>query len=413
MQKQSNIKNYLEGPEMTRLVAKAREIKSSGKVFSDVYDANGNQYVDLVQEGGGVLGVALVGYTYILEQAGIRFYSLGGTSAGAINAMFMAGLAKMGEPVSVKILGILGQKNFFDFVDGPKGIKKLVQRKVEERGGLFWSLLFNSISIYYQLRYKLGLNPGKKLENWINHHLVEAGINSYADLKQKRENFHKLYHREEREISKPRLAIISSEITTHTKVDFPRMAHLYWKDVEKIHPAQFVKASIAIPYFFYPFLKKDIPNAGVKAHKEWIDFAGYRGEIPPEVKFVDGGLLSNFPINVFHTQKTPSLPTFGVRLSVYRKEYSSTTGVFSLGGAMISTMRQIYDYDFLLRNPDYKQLICHIDADLQYNWLNFDMSFQDQKNLLLMGAKKGLEFLQTFDWINYKAIRKKMQYPKI
>ena len=31
-------------------------------------DKSGNYYVDLVQEGGGVLGIALVGYTYILEQ---------------------------------------------------------------------------------------------------------------------------------------------------------------------------------------------------------------------------------------------------------------------------------------------------------------------------------------------------------
>lgn len=141
-----------------------------------------------------------------------------------------------------------------------------------------------------------------------------------------------------------------------------------------------------------------------------MSFAGYSGEVPPEVKFVDGGLLSNFPINIFHTKNVPSLPTFGVRLSVYRENYSSTSGVFSLGGAMISTMRQIHDYDFLLRNPDYKQLICHIDADLQYNWLNFNMSFQDQQNLLLMGARKGLEFLQNFDWIKYKAVRKKIQW---
>ena len=36
-------------------------------------------------EGGGVLGIALTGYTYILEQAGIRFLGVGGTSAGSIN----------------------------------------------------------------------------------------------------------------------------------------------------------------------------------------------------------------------------------------------------------------------------------------------------------------------------------------
>ena len=37
-----------------------------------------------MQEGGGVWGIALLGYTYILEKMGIRFFSLAGTSAGAI-----------------------------------------------------------------------------------------------------------------------------------------------------------------------------------------------------------------------------------------------------------------------------------------------------------------------------------------
>ncbi|MGH7505457.1 MAG: patatin-like phospholipase family protein, partial [Longimicrobiales bacterium] len=64
----------------------------AGKEFSDILDAEGHQYVDLVLEGGGMLGIALVGYTYVLEQAGIRFLRLGGTSAGAINALLLAAL---------------------------------------------------------------------------------------------------------------------------------------------------------------------------------------------------------------------------------------------------------------------------------------------------------------------------------
>jgi NTE family protein len=43
------------------------------KSFSDVTDNEGHQYVNLIQEGGGVWGIALVGYTYVLEMAGIRF----------------------------------------------------------------------------------------------------------------------------------------------------------------------------------------------------------------------------------------------------------------------------------------------------------------------------------------------------
>ena len=37
-------------------------------IISDVLDGQGNQYVNLVQKEEGVLGVALVGYTYILEK---------------------------------------------------------------------------------------------------------------------------------------------------------------------------------------------------------------------------------------------------------------------------------------------------------------------------------------------------------
>jgi NTE family protein len=98
------------------------------KVYSDIVDEDGSQYVDLVQEGDGVFGIALVGNSYIMEKAGIRFFSLAGTSAGAINTIMMAGLSKTGDPVSEKILDILGQQNLFDFVDGSKSIKKLVQR---------------------------------------------------------------------------------------------------------------------------------------------------------------------------------------------------------------------------------------------------------------------------------------------
>src|SRR5689334_17456764 len=68
----------------------ANELKGKKFTVSDVYDANNHQYVDLVQEGGGVWGIALLGYTYILEKMGIRFFSLAGTSAGSINTILLA-----------------------------------------------------------------------------------------------------------------------------------------------------------------------------------------------------------------------------------------------------------------------------------------------------------------------------------
>ena len=76
-----------------------------------------------------------------------------------------------------------------------------------------------------------------------------------------------------------------------------------------------------------------------------------------------------------------------------------------MSGAMISTMRQIYDYDFLLRNPDYSKLICSIDADGQFNWLDFNMKDKDRIKLFNLGASKAVEFLEGFDWEAYKVIR--------
>tara|TARA_B100001059_G_C17771563_1_gene548768 strand:- start:484 stop:870 length:387 start_codon:yes stop_codon:yes gene_type:complete len=90
-----------------------------GKRYSDIENLHGNQYVNLVQESGGVLGIALVGsYTYILEKAGIRFMNLVGTSAGTINTMMMAGLGRIDKEKSEKNLTILNNQPLFDLVDG-------------------------------------------------------------------------------------------------------------------------------------------------------------------------------------------------------------------------------------------------------------------------------------------------------
>ena len=45
-------------------VAKLKELGLDKKAYSDTLDADGNQYIDLVLEGGGILGVALLGYIY-------------------------------------------------------------------------------------------------------------------------------------------------------------------------------------------------------------------------------------------------------------------------------------------------------------------------------------------------------------
>ncbi|MDX1627615.1 MAG: patatin-like phospholipase family protein [Fulvivirga sp.] len=400
--------NFTQTKIIEKLLPKIEDLRENK--YSDVVDSAGNQYVDLVQEGGGVLGIALVGYTYMLEKAGIRFFSLAGTSAGAINTMMVAGLDTIDKPKSEQILSILSEKALFELVDGHKAVRKLVKKAVEKDSGIGWTLVWHGYRIYKILTRQLGLNPGDNFTDWISGELNKAGISSLADLHKRRKTLPRLFDRDGKEISElmPKLAIITSDITTHTKVEFPKMTELYWSNPQEVNPALLVRASMSIPFFFEPFELKHIPNVGATEDKNWDKYARYYGEVPPAIKFVDGGMLSNFPINVFHREDggVPRMPTFGARLSAYRKNYSKTNSIFQMSGAMISTMRQIHDYDFLLKHPDYRKLICRIDADQQFNWLDFNMSKSNQIKLFELGATKAVEFLETFDWEAYKNIRK-------
>jgi len=404
------MKKFTQDPEILEIIKRAEKLKKDNHRFSDIEDADGNQYVDLVQEGGGVLGIALVGYTYVLENAGIRFFNLAGTSAGAINTMMIAGMANIGEPVSEKILKVLSEKYLFDLVDGDEKVKTLIKKAVSGEGGLKWFLAWNGLKIWKILKTKLGLNPGKDFVDWISEILDQNNIKTVKDLNEHRKKLPAgLHAKNGTDVSKlaSRIAIIASDITTNTKVDFPRMAGLYYKDPENMNPALMVRTSMSVPFFFEPFLANKIPNAGTKNNEQWKKMASYSGEIPKKARFVDGGMLSNFPINVFHRKDggVPRMPTFGVRLSTYRETFNKTDNIMGMSGAMISTMRQIFDYDFLLKNPDYNQLICKINADSSFNWLNFDMTPEKQQELFALGATKAAEFLNTFDWEHYKKTR--------
>lgn len=410
--------DFVNQPEFQQMLKKAEKLK--GKIFSDIIDEEGNQYIDLVQEGGGVLGIALVGYTYILESVGIRFFHLAGTSAGAINTLILAGIDSIDRPKSQMVLNELSQKDLFEFVDGDPVLKKITQKAIDGTPikKLLGKLLWNIRKIKVALFQNLGLNPGKDFEIWLEKVLKNSPnqISTIGELQEKRSKkfFPKgLKHRKTGPITDKRalIHIITADLSTQTKVKFPLMGHLYWgEDYVKQSPAKLVRASMSVPFFFVPFEIANIPDAGNPANKSWIKHANFHGLIPQKVKFVDGGMISNFPINVFHskTNNVPRKPTFGVKLSAYRDESSTVDDFGSFLGSMISTMRHDSDNEFLIQNPDFKKLICFIDADKDFNWLNFKMDDEKKKKLFLLGARKALDFISTFDWEEYKSIRKKL-----
>lgn len=128
--------DFTQHPKVLQCIA---DLKSKfGENFerllvSDTLDEQGHQYVNVVQKGGGILGVALVGYTYILELVGIRFLRLAGTSAGAINTALLVVIGNKEDTKSEKILEYLRGLNFFKFVDGHPFIKWLIRNFITHK----------------------------------------------------------------------------------------------------------------------------------------------------------------------------------------------------------------------------------------------------------------------------------------
>ena len=133
-------------------------------------------------------------------------------------------------------------------------------------------------------------------------------------------------------------------------------------DPEAAPPADFVRTSMSVPFFFRPFVLPvldagtavKLPNAGTPA---WQSINGFTGPVPDTAVFVDGGTLSNFPIALFHKPPPCLLPTLGIQLGADRDKAAKVDTMFDLIGQMDSTSRHLSDREFLFRNADYANLI--------------------------------------------------------
>lgn len=405
-----NLTDFTGNATVSKLIETLRSEGIHNRQFSDVTDSRGNQYVELVQEGGGVLGIALTGYTWVLEQMGLRFAGLAGTSAGSVNALMLAALGDISRPKSERIISELARKNLFDLVDGTSGARAFIKALTGKTRRI--TLAWKSWQVVDDLYEHLGLNPGDEFTRWISSFLSEQGILTWDDMHQKFSPLPAdLYIREgtgqtDHKIT-PRLAVIAADITTETKVEFPAMAALYWTDPGKVNPALFVRASVAVPYFFRPLRIGLVPR-GDNAAANWKSLAAYTGPIPRQVYLVDGGTMSNFPVNVFHQYRSvPRMPTFGVRLRDDRNTLNKITNPLNMFGALFNSVRHLHDYDFILRHPDYSMLIGKIDVG-HHGWLDFSLSDDAKADLFIRGAEGAARFLRTFNWSDYKKIRENL-----
>ncbi len=475
------IHDFLDQSGVNEIVADLKNHFSTKQlVVSDVTDSTGHQYVDLVQEGGGVLGVALVGYTYVLEKMGIRFFSLAGTSAGSINAMLLACTGNKEDEKVEKIIQDILTLDFFSLIDGKesnwkftKRVKALVQKVLLKKNFfkriaaiIKWTLLVLLILMFgsfitnfflpglakwlglgagvlllltivgafiMKARFKAfskngyGLNEGKIFHQWINKviasNYVEAdpskgSINNLADFAS---HFMRvppglIVKPDSRRLinvppDMPMLTIITCDIVAERKIEFPRMWDLYWAKQENARPGDFVRASMSIPAFFETYNVTDIRKKSSFAI--WDNHLNWQNEkksIPDKAQFIDGGTLSNFPINVFYNPNypVPRMPTFGIRLQdgILDAVNRSNNTFLKYIKSLFSTIRFNFDRDFITKNRAYNFGVKLIDLK-EHSWLNFFMKDKEKMELFKKGAAAAAEFLKTFDWEKYKAERLK------
>lgn len=409
-----DVKEFIRHPQVVSILKELRRDNVHQKPFSDIIDHEGHQYVDLVQEGGGILGFALLGYTYVLEQMGLRFLCMAGTSAGAINTLLLASYGNLKDAKVEKLIQAFAEKDLMEFVDGDPAVHQLTKSLMSNSQGRvrqLYNVARHGLGMFRLVSRHLGLNPGQEFFNWIYRLLKEQGIESNADLMKKRARLSDGMHMRP-EIGgdinhlTAGLVIITADVTTQTKVEFPRMAQLYWQSSDSIHPAQFVRASMSIPLFFEPVIVQDLPK-GPEVQKMWQEWVRYYGPIPNQVKFVDGGLIANFPIDAFHVNKVPRLPSFGVKLGSTRNEPNEDNTLRGFAKDLINSMRQVHHYEFLLQNRDYEHLIQTVDVG-DHSWFDFSISNHDKIDLFIRGARAADEFLRKFNWHEYKELRRQI-----
>lgn len=479
------------GPLLERLSL----LKQQDKVFSDVFTAeNGEkfQYIQLVQEGGGTLGISLVGFCFVMEYVGIRFTKLAGTSAGAINTLLMAALGKnKKEAVTTELFRIIRNMDLFSFVDGNPLAKRIIKSIVSKDGWFktavlsyavllgFLTLVFPVVSafamigktvyfvllsvfllltgiiVFLLLKFKkarFGINPGnvflkflekilasKKITNKLEldriakfyideNGRVEGNSNYHFELREagKRENemilqqlnkqYHRnVYHENTTKGLEADYTFVTVDIASERKIELPAHAGLYWKNASlNVNPAVFVRASMAIPLFFEPVIVT-IDQADENIIKNWEKVFVSRSDIPDKGIFIDGGSISNFPINIFHNNSIviPRLPVFGLRMKDAETDTSPQINSFwTYSGKILNTMKSNFDKDFLSKNNFYeKYSIADIATfETKANWLDFDMDEETKKSLFLKGVESALGFLEKFDWQEYKKCRAKVYF---
>jgi len=188
---------------------------------------------------------------------------------------------------------------------------------------------------------------------------------------------------------KYKLHVVASNITRNELMILPQDVAGLGIDPDDFEVALAVRMSISIPYFFMPVKVAENPDNG---GRHWV---------------VDGGLLSNFPIQYFDSApgESPPWPTFGLLLwepTAGQAHYERIRSLISMTRAMIRTMNTAHDRK-ALEEADLKRII-KIPTG-KFSATDFDLTPADREWLHDSGYRAAREFLAGWNWEQYVAER--------
>jgi NTE family protein len=295
--------------------------------------------------------IGLVGAVDALVAVGYRFPRVAGTSAGAAVASLVAALQVAGEPLT-RLAEVMRSIDYQKFLD-----RNLIGHVPLIGGGL--SLLVSD-----------GVYRGAYLEKLIAGLLGDLGVRTFGDLRTG----------EEPEQFAWSLVVTASDLSRRRLVRIPWDLGSYGIDPDDFSVARAVHASSAIPYVFEP-----------------VRVGG--------ATWVDGGLLSNFPVELFdRPDGQPRWPTFGIRLSAHPgiPPTHPVHGPVSLGIAAVETLMSNQDNAYI-DDPCTVRRTIFVPAE-EVSPIDFDITAEQREALYQRGLQAGQQFLKTWNFADCLAV---------
>lgn len=322
---------------------------------------------DLVLSGGGVKGVGLVGAVVALIDAGYAPQRISGTSAGSIVGAVVAAAAQTGHVSGTQVKELALQLDYRKFLDpGPLERVPLI--------GPSLALVRGS-----------GIYQGDYARDWVRAQLADLGVVTFGDLAI-----------DDAELSpeqRYRLVVTVADVTTGQLVRLPwDYRRVYGLDPDEQSVAEAVRASMSIPFFFRPVTLRSA--AGLTS------------------TLVDGGLLSNFPIDSLDRTdgKAPRWPSFGVTVLPNLPDGNDKVipalaplrllGPPHLLEDVITTVLVGRDQAYL-NQPWVSARAIRVDST-DVGFLDFDITGDEVEALYQDGHAAAARFLETWNWAAYR-----------